>query len=118
MTAFVNGRQIHQAPLSPECDPWLAFHCRVEATGGARNIAITGRPEIPEQLNLSALPDLTGWLADYYGDSVTGDKPDWEKQGEEIIGRLRGHSWQQAGERPALSPADARGWRDHLRVLP
>ncbi len=51
------------------------FTAGSEATGGARNIAITGRPVIPEQLNLSALPDLTGWLADYYGDSVTGDNP-------------------------------------------
>ena len=43
---------------------------------------------IPEKLNLSALPDLTGWLADEYGESVTGDNPDWDKRGEEIIGRL------------------------------
>jgi hypothetical protein len=89
MASFVNGRQVHQAPLPPECDPWLALQCPVPNTGSARNIAISGRPVIPDQLNLSSLPDLTGWLPDYYGDSVTGDSPDWEKRGEEIVGRLR-----------------------------
>jgi hypothetical protein len=89
MTSFVNGRQIHQAPLPPEFDPWLALQCAALNIGAARNVTISGRPIIPEQLNLSALPDLTGWLPEYYGDSVTGNGPDWEKQGEEIVGRLR-----------------------------
>ena len=89
MTSFVNGRQIHQAPLPPEGDPWLALQCAALNTGVARNIAISGRPVIPEQLNLSALPDLTGWLSEYYGDSSVGNNADWEKQGEEIVGRLR-----------------------------
>src|SRR5262249_36056753 len=44
---------------------------------------------IPEQLNLSALPDLTGWLANYYEETSAGNNPDWEKQGEEIVGRLK-----------------------------
>src|SRR5262249_41461824 len=89
MTSFVDGRQIHQAPLPPEGDPWLALQCFGLSTGGARNITISGRPVIPEQLSLSNLPDLTGWLADYYGDSATGQNPDWEEQGEEFRGRLR-----------------------------
>jgi hypothetical protein len=89
MTSFVDGRQIHQAPLPLECDPWLALRCTSLCTGVARNIRISGRPVIPEQLNLSRLPDLTGWLSDYYGESSTGNNPDWDKQGEEIVGRLR-----------------------------
>ncbi len=89
MTSFVNGRQIHQAPLPAECDPWLALQCPALNTGGARNLTITGRPVVPESLSLTGLPDLNGWLPEYYGDSVTGDRPDWEKQGEEIVGRLR-----------------------------
>jgi hypothetical protein len=40
-------------------------------------------------LNLSSLPDLTGWLADEYGDSTTGDTPDWDRRGDEIVGRRR-----------------------------
>jgi tetratricopeptide (TPR) repeat protein len=89
MTAFVNGRQVYQASLPAERDPWLALDCDAPLTGSARNLKITGRPTVPEQLNLSALPDLTGWLADEYGGSVTGDNPDWDKRGDEIVGRRR-----------------------------
>src|SRR5262249_26591182 len=37
ITSFVNGRQIHHAPLPPECDPWLALQCAALNTGVARN---------------------------------------------------------------------------------
>jgi len=56
-------------------------------SGGARNVRITGKPTIPESLDLTELPDLTSWLTDYYGESNTGDNADWKKQGEEIVGR-------------------------------
>ncbi len=88
MTAFVNGRKVHEAAVIPEGDPWLALFCQSAQSGGARKIAITGDPRIPEKLNLSALPDLTGWLGDDYGDSVAGDNADWDKRGDEIVGRL------------------------------
>jgi hypothetical protein len=92
MTSFVNGRKIHEAPVPAERDPWLALHCPAQVTGSARNIAITGEPAVPESLNLSALPDLTGWIADDYLDSVTGNNPDWLKQGTEIVGQARRES--------------------------
>ena len=88
MTAFVGDRKVHEAAVPPECDPWLALLCQAAQSGGARKIAITGDPRIPEKLELSALPDLTGWLADDYGDSVSGDNADWDKRGDEIVGRL------------------------------
>ncbi|MFI5456257.1 MAG: DUF1583 domain-containing protein [Isosphaerales bacterium] len=88
MTAFVSGRKVHEAPAPAEGDPWLALGCRAIESGGARKLAISGNPRIPEKLNLSSLPELTGWLADEYGDRTTGDNPDWDKRGEEITGRL------------------------------
>jgi hypothetical protein len=51
-----------------------------------RNLRITGDPQIPEELNLSTLPDLTGWVS-YYDEPLTGDNRAWEKRGEEIIAR-------------------------------
>jgi hypothetical protein len=89
MTAFVDDRQVHVARLPEDCDPWLALQCAAANTGVARNIRISGRPVIPEQLNLSALPDLTGWLPEYYGESSVGNNADWSKQGEEIVARHR-----------------------------
>jgi Protein of unknown function (DUF1583)/Protein of unknown function (DUF1581) len=55
--------------------------------GAVRKITITGDPQIPDKINLSALTDLSGWLAAEYGDSVIGDDPDWDKRGEEITAR-------------------------------
>jgi hypothetical protein len=89
MTSFVGGKPIHQAALPAECDPWLALCADGPIAGSARNLKISGRPAIPRQLDLSAPPDLTGWRADEYGESVTGDAPDWSKRGDEIFGRRR-----------------------------
>jgi tetratricopeptide (TPR) repeat protein len=88
LAVFVDGRQIHQAPLPAECDPWLALSCEAPHEGSARNLRISGTPTVPEQLNLSATPDLAGWLADDFGDSIAGDRADWTKRGDEIVGRL------------------------------
>jgi len=92
MTTFIDGRKVHEAPLPAECDPWLAFFAMGHLYGGARKIRISGNPVIPERLNLTALPDLTGWLADYFGELVGVDNADWDKRGDEIQGRLHSDS--------------------------
>ncbi len=88
MTTFIDGRKVHEAPLPAECDPWLAFFATGHLYGGARKMKISGNLVIPERLNLTALPDLTGWLADYFGESVGVDDADWDKRGDEITSRL------------------------------
>jgi hypothetical protein len=89
MTTFADGRKIHETSLPAECDPWLAFFAQGHLAGSARKIRISGNPVIPERLNLTALPDLTGWLADYFGESVGVEDADWDKRGDEIYGRSR-----------------------------
>ena len=86
-TILINGRKVHEAPVPADGDPWLALVCSALQSGGARKITIAGDPQIPEKLNLSALPDLSGWQADEYNETATGDNPDWDKRGEEIVGR-------------------------------
>jgi hypothetical protein len=88
LNVSINGRKVHEAPLPPECDPWLALLCPSNQSGAVRKLAISGHPQVPDRLNLSALPDLAGWRTDEYGETTTGDDADWEKRGEEIIGRL------------------------------
>jgi hypothetical protein len=88
MTAFLDGRKVHDAPAPAECDPWLALLCTAAQSGAVRKIAISGTPRIPETLNLSAAPDLSGWLIDDASRSPNGDGPGWERRGEEIVGRL------------------------------
>jgi hypothetical protein len=87
MTAFLNGRQVSSAAVPAEGDPWLALVCRGKETGAARKITITGNPSIPEKLKLGALPELTGWLTDEFGER-NADDPEWDQRGEEITGKL------------------------------
>ena len=118
LSVSINGRKVHEAPLATECDPWLAFLCPAAQSGSARKIAIAGTPAIPDRLILSALPDLSGWRSDEYAETTTGDNADWEKRGEEVVGRSdRGHPRRPAGEPLALPPADARKRPDRVRVL-
>jgi hypothetical protein len=87
-TILINGRKVHDASVPAEGDPWLALLCPAAQAGTARKITISGNPQVPEKLNLSTLPDLSGWLANEYNESDSGDNSDWDKRGEEIVGRL------------------------------
>jgi hypothetical protein len=80
----VNGRKIHDEGLPPLPDPWLAIHVPSINTGGVRNFQIKGNPIIPDKLELSAMPELTGWSADGFGEMVGGENGNWQKRGEEI----------------------------------
>jgi hypothetical protein len=98
---YVNGRKLYEERLPAEPDPWLTLHLPAQNTGGLRKLTITGNPTVPDTLSLSHLPDLTGWMADYYGESTAAEQPirlgrpdgqpnnaAWEKRGEEIVGRI------------------------------
>jgi hypothetical protein len=61
--------------------------CPATEAGSVRKIAMSGRPQVPERLALSASPELSGWRADEYGETRAGEGADWEKRGEEIVGR-------------------------------
>src|SRR5205814_810761 len=98
---YINGRKIHEDRLPEQYDPWLAVQVGAALTGGARNLKISGTPTIPEVVSLSNRPDLSGWLANYYGEVVEwgnaglfrnrGEQnsgASWTKRGEEILGRV------------------------------
>jgi tetratricopeptide (TPR) repeat protein len=85
-SAFAAGRKLHEERLPPDPDPWLTIYLANTLTGGVRNLKINGTPTIPEVLNLSDKADLSGWLAEYYGETIGVDNAAWQKQGEEIYG--------------------------------
>jgi hypothetical protein len=86
-TAILNGRPIHMHMLPAGPDPWLAIHSHLNFSSGCRNLTITGNPVVPASLQISELPDLTGWLTYFTGETVTGPNADWRKEGEEIVGQ-------------------------------
>jgi hypothetical protein len=94
--AYINGRKFHEQRLPTDRDPWLALYQPASHSGVARKLAITGRPSVPESLELSKLTDLTGWLP-YYPVAAASRQATsqaeyltvWEKRGEEIRGERR-----------------------------
>ena len=69
-TWFINDRQIHELTLPDKTDPWLALTTSANHSGQARKVRITGSPEIPTEIDLSANVELLGWSASLYGDPM------------------------------------------------
>ncbi len=69
-TWFINDRQVHELTLPDKADPWLALATSANHSGQARKLRITGRPEIPTEIDLCANEDLLGWSASLYGDPM------------------------------------------------
>jgi Domain of unknown function (DUF1583_N)/Protein of unknown function (DUF1583) C domain/Protein of unknown function (DUF1581) len=72
-TTYVNGRWMHDQPLSAEPDPWLAVHSAARHNGGVRNLRITGDAAVPATVPMTSGSDLTGWIC--YFDEPESD--DW-----------------------------------------
>jgi len=72
---YVGDQVLYEADVSPNADPWVAFAGWAgQSSRAARNVVITGTPEIPDELELLNDSDLRGWLVDYYG-TATGQTP-------------------------------------------
>jgi hypothetical protein len=83
----IDGRVIYESRLSCASSPWLTLHAPARSIGGLRNLQITGRPEIPDRVELAGGPDLRGWSAEYFAGTVGFDEAAWLKFGGEIRGR-------------------------------
>jgi Tol biopolymer transport system component len=75
-TTYFNGRKIHEQQLGDNNDPWLAIRSWSRHQGAVRNLRISGDPVVPEQIDLSARPDLAGWSS-YFGVTVGEAASDW-----------------------------------------
>ncbi len=89
-TVFVNDRKMCEEWLLDDADPWLMLLADHQLTAGVRDLKITGRPQVPQSLSLSALPDLTGWRS--------YDSSGWQKRGDTIVSH--GSRAEPRGDRP------------------
>lgn len=91
LTQWMNGRIVLQRPLHPEHDPWIALRSWRRYHSELKNVRITGTPQVPETINLTSDPELSGW-APYFEESF-GSNGNWGQQetrgGNAIYGRFR-----------------------------
>ena len=76
LTVSIDGRTVHSEPLSEHHDPWIGFHSGALSSARVRDIRITGHPEVPEMVTLSALADLRGWVS-YHEEPIGGEDGVW-----------------------------------------
>jgi hypothetical protein len=95
---LIDGRQIQQRSLPKQADPWLMLLAPAESKGAVRALKLKGEPTVPQRLAIGTLPDLAGWSAREYGQSIGTQNADWERRGQEIIGRRTGDSRQTGRE--------------------
>lgn len=93
VTTSISGRVVHQEPLIDANEPWLALRSPYRNYGVARNVRITGDPEIPDTLRLTTTDQLPGWIP-YHFQSVGTARADWRQRGGladggGIVGRLK-----------------------------
>ncbi|MBI1313204.1 DUF1583 domain-containing protein [bacterium] len=91
---WVNGRLVHSRKVTPDFDPWVAIRSWSRAPGTVRDLRISGRPEIPNAVELSSPGGLAGWYP-YYGEDFGTDSVDWQtpvdsRDGAQIVGVRRG----------------------------
>lgn len=89
LRTLINGKQVYEDNAREDFDPWLAIRCWWHCSPDVRSLQIVGKPSVPQVVNLSNLANMEGWLADYYGETLSGKGPDWSKQKGVIEGRKR-----------------------------
>lgn len=62
ITTSANGRVIHQHELPVNHDPWVAMRSGAMQVGWASNVRITGSPEIPATIEMTATTELESWV--------------------------------------------------------
>lgn len=61
LTHYFNGEPVLEQELSPGHDPWIAIRSWRRSHGGVRDVRISGRPSIPNEVNLTGDGRLPGW---------------------------------------------------------
>ncbi|MFG0331824.1 MAG: DUF1583 domain-containing protein [Maioricimonas sp. JB049] len=104
VTTYFNGMKVHSRQVSPDAPPWVAVRTRANNEGAVSNLRITGAPEIPQSVQLSANPELSGWVP-YFDEQVGDALSDWlhttslSPEGE-IVGRWTAREFEDVTTDP------------------
>lgn len=67
LTQFVNGEPVLKKQLPEEHNPWVAIRSWRRSLGTVSDFRITGEPVIPDEINLTGDPELSGWAPYFEG---------------------------------------------------
>lgn len=93
--SWIHGRLVSEREVSADHDPWIGMRCWSRATGMFRDLRVSGNPQIPEAVEISAPGCRNGWFA-YHEDHVDVDNssahwllPGEARDGSQIVGLKR-----------------------------
>ena len=82
LTVAIDGRPTFTEKLQEHHDPWVAIHSSAQRYTRIRDIRISGQPEVPATVKLSADPDLDGWNA-YHDETINVAGGNWRGERDE-----------------------------------
>lgn len=86
-TLFYNGRQIDQRSVPADHDPWVAIRNVWVHNSKVRNVRVTGKPEIPNQIDMLGGESITHWMP-YFQDQKA-----WKRVADLSTPELIGERW-------------------------
>lgn len=90
---YLNGQKVFEKTLPAQRDPWVAIRSWRRSLGRVSDFRITGSPVIPDEINLTGDPELSGW-APYFEEGFGPESGNWQaisdgQAGTAILGRKR-----------------------------
>ncbi len=81
LTHFINGEPVLSRQLPEEYNPWVAIRSWRRSLGTVSDFRITGDPVIPDAINLTGDPELSGW-APYFEAGFGAGVGNWQPTGD------------------------------------
>ena len=94
----LNGRLVRSDILPPHSDPWFGIHAWYLNNARLRDVRISGSPSVPDEIVLSADPQMSSWLT-YHEETSGYDGARWTWQADpDSAGTINGqHVSELAG---------------------
>jgi len=77
LTHYMNGEPVLSRQLPKEHNPWVAIRSWRRSLGTVSDFRITGDPVIPDEINLTGDPELSGWTP-YFEAGFGAGQGNWQ----------------------------------------